>query len=64
MAKYQIKYSVWRHRILPILELSGWEQVTEKNRTYMLNRTSGYRFEYMYYGNSSPVNICDPEPIG
>ena len=63
MAINQIKYSIWKDRILPILELSGWEKATEENRTYMMNRTSGYRFEFKYYGNSAPVKLCDLEQI-
>ena len=62
MTSYKIKYSVWMKRIVPILELSGWE-ITEGDATYMLHRASGQRFSFRYYGNSAPVQIHDLEKI-
>ena len=64
MALNQIKYTLWRDRIVPILELSGWEKATDGEKTLMRNRDYGYQFEFKYYGNSAPVKISDPEPIG
>ena len=63
MTSYKIKYSVWKQRIVPILELSGWEQITEGDATYMLHRASRHRFEFRYYGNSAPVQINELEKI-
>ena len=56
-------YSTWKKRIVPILELSGWEEVEIGARTYMVNHSIKCRFEYRYYGNSSPFWIGELEVI-
>ena len=64
MARYRVKISVWKSRILPILKISGWEEMTEGDKTYMVNEDRRYRFEYRNYGNSAPVSIMELEEIG
>ena len=63
MISNKVKYGVWQKRILPILEVSGWNISTIDGTTYMVNESVGYRFEYRYYGNSAPVWIGRLEAI-
>ena len=53
----KVKYSVWKHRLLPILRASGWFEDEINGKTYMVNILVGHLFEYRYYGNSAPVWI-------
>ena len=59
----RVRYGTWKERILPILEISGWETVELGARTYMVNSSIGYRFEYRYYGKSAPVWVGTLEVI-
>ena len=59
----RVRYGTWKERILPILEISGWETVELGARTYMVNSSIGYRFEYRYYGKSAPVWVGELEVI-
>ena len=63
LTNYVIKYSVWKRRILPILEASGWNSMTVSGRTYMVNSALGQRFEYREYARCSPVLIGTLEVI-
>ena len=63
MRKHRINYSAWKCRILPILEVSGWNSLNLDGSTFMVNRTIGQRFEYRYYGNSAPIWIGPLEVV-
>ena len=63
MSSYKVKYSVWKSRIVPVLEASGWHSLEIGGSTFMVNETIGLRFEYRYYGNSAPVNVGILEAI-
>jgi len=63
MRSNRIKYGVWKYRILPILEASGWTSQSIDGSNYMVNETFGQRFEYRYYGNSAPVLIGNLEVL-
>ena len=60
----KVRYSTWKNRIMPILEISGWKTIeADKFMTYMVNDSIGYRFEFRYYGKSAPVWIGELEVI-
>jgi hypothetical protein len=61
MSSYKIKYSVWKKRVLPILERSGWELMENEGATYFVHQASKSLFEFRYYGDSSPVNVGEIE---
>ena len=63
MISNKLKYGVWQRRILPILEVSGWNSTINDGTTYMVNESIGQRFEYRYYGNSAPVWVGELEAI-
>ena len=63
MATYRTWYSTWRHRIIPILEISGWELQEIDAKTYFVNGSIGYRFEYRYYGNCAPIWLGELEVV-
>jgi len=60
---FKVKYSSWKNRIIPLLELCGLKVERIDEKTYLVNREIGYRFEYRYYGHSAPVWIGETEVV-
>ena len=63
MKSFKVYYSTWKNRILPILKISGWIDETIDDKTYKINYTIGYRFEYRNYGKSAQVWVGELEVI-
>ena len=53
----------WNERVRTVLEISGWDQQRDQGRTYMVNRTIGYRFEVREYARQAPVWIGELEEL-
>ena len=63
MKSFKVYYSTWKNRMLQILEISGWIDEKIDDKTYMINRTVGYKFEYRDYGKSAQVWVGELEVI-
>ena len=63
MKCFKVYYSTWMNRIIPVLEISGWTDEKIDKKTYKINTSIGYRFEYRDYRKSAQVWVGELEVI-